>query len=261
MKLLILAAGKGERMGDLTKKTNKCMLPVVGSWTSLDHVISEVPNYEDTINEVVIVVGYRKEDIIDYVGKNILSIPVTYVAQEKQNGMVDALHCSQKAIGDDDFILMLGDELVWPRPYLHRMIGIFKQPHVWGCVGYIVQPSFEEVQKTFSIAFTGGSTQFIQMEEKPEKRPFGRCVLQGTGHGIFPAEFLTYWDKKNPYTHKRPATYVDMLTNAMRDHHCIELCHIGNRYFNINTPEEIEVAKRWCGGAEDNIISEVTYLL
>ena len=66
MKALILAAGKGQRIRPLTDEVNKCMLLLNGK-PILEHVINrccQVP----LIDEILIVVGYRAEDIINHFG-------------------------------------------------------------------------------------------------------------------------------------------------------------------------------------------------
>ena len=61
MKAVILAAGKGTRMGDLSLETPKPMLKVLGK-TLLEHKLDSLP---DVIDEVVITVGYLKDRIVD----------------------------------------------------------------------------------------------------------------------------------------------------------------------------------------------------
>ncbi|MEK6840537.1 MAG: HAD hydrolase-like protein [Nanoarchaeota archaeon] len=60
-KVCILAGGIGSRMGDFSKTFNKAMIPVQGK-PSICHIIEKFP--EDV--EMVVVVGYKKETIIDY---------------------------------------------------------------------------------------------------------------------------------------------------------------------------------------------------
>ena len=61
---VILAAGKGTRMGDLAKETPKPMLRVLGK-TLLEHKLEMLP---ESITDVIIVVGYLKDKITEVIG-------------------------------------------------------------------------------------------------------------------------------------------------------------------------------------------------
>ena len=250
MKLLLLAGGKGERMGDLTRDTNKCLLEVTPRVSIVDHVLADIPHFDDVIDEIVVVVGHEKEKVKEHIAPMFKSIPVTFVAQKKQLGMVDAMRTARTAIGDDDFILMLADELVYPFPALELMLTTYKQPHVDACVGYVVPHNIEDVKKTFSIRHYPGTLSITMMKEKPETLPHPtlmKRMFQGTGHGVFPAGFLDYCDRKRR-DGRKVATYVDMMVLMMNEEYNLQLVEVGKRYFNINTPEELEAARKYyCG--------------
>ena len=58
------------------------------------------------VKEIVIVVGYLAEQIINAFGNNYCGITIKYVIQWNQKGLVDAIKCSQNTIGKSDFILL-----------------------------------------------------------------------------------------------------------------------------------------------------------
>ncbi|HEY3297477.1 MAG TPA: sugar phosphate nucleotidyltransferase, partial [Armatimonadota bacterium] len=63
MKTVILAAGKGTRLGDLTKDTPKPMLPIAGK-PVVEHIIDQIK--ESGITEFALVVRYLREKIEAY---------------------------------------------------------------------------------------------------------------------------------------------------------------------------------------------------
>lgn len=65
----------------------------------------------DAVDEIVIVVGYKAEDIINQYGTSFGGNRIQYVIQSEQHGLAHAIECSQKMI-DGDFLLMLGDEIM-----------------------------------------------------------------------------------------------------------------------------------------------------
>jgi NDP-sugar pyrophosphorylase family protein len=61
----------------------------------------------ENIDEIVIVVGYRAEDIINRYGINYKGKRIKYVIQWEQKGVVHAIECAKEAIGKDDFFLVI----------------------------------------------------------------------------------------------------------------------------------------------------------
>jgi len=114
MKAVILAAGRGKRLEETTEPINKSMLKFKGR-----HLIeySLETARLSRVDEIIIVVGYRAEDIVNKFGIQYNDIKVRYVIQEQQKGLVDALECTRDALEGDDFILLLADEiLIHPNP-------------------------------------------------------------------------------------------------------------------------------------------------
>lgn len=105
---VILAAGKGTRMGDLSKETPKPMLKVLGK-TLLEHKLEMLP---ESIDEVVIVVGHLKDKIIEVIGDSYDGKNITYVVQEEQKGTAHALfECKEILKNEQRFLVMMGDDI------------------------------------------------------------------------------------------------------------------------------------------------------
>src|SRR3990170_2940342 len=109
MKALILAGGRGKRLDDLSIQNNKCMTKINGRPAieyNLDNAV------DSGVDEIIIVVGYRAEDIINYLGNKYKNKRLSYVIQWEQRGLVHAIECSKEALAGDDFMLLLGDEIM-----------------------------------------------------------------------------------------------------------------------------------------------------
>lgn len=65
MQAIILAAGMGKRLGELTKNNTKCMVEVNGI-RLIDRMITQLSKFN--LNRLVIVVGYEGKKLIDYIG-------------------------------------------------------------------------------------------------------------------------------------------------------------------------------------------------
>jgi len=106
MQAVILAAGEGKRVRPLTWSRPKAMIPVANR-PIIAYTIDAL--LKNGIREIVVVVGYRKEQVTRYL--NQLDLPVTVVVQEKQLGTAHALLQAEPAI-TGDFLLVPGDNYI-----------------------------------------------------------------------------------------------------------------------------------------------------
>ena len=65
MQAIILAAGMGRRLGELTKENTKCMVPVNGV-RLIDRLLGQLSQLN--LNRIIIVVGYQGQKLMDYIG-------------------------------------------------------------------------------------------------------------------------------------------------------------------------------------------------
>ena len=65
MQAIILAAGMGRRLGELTKNNTKCMVSVNGI-TLIDRMLSQLSSLN--LSRVIIVIGYKGENLRKYIG-------------------------------------------------------------------------------------------------------------------------------------------------------------------------------------------------
>lgn len=106
MQAVILAAGLGTRMGELTKNTPKPLLKVQDK-TLLEHNLEAMP---EEIDEVILVVGYLNEQIRGFIGGNFRGKKISYVLQKELKGTAHALFLC-KDILHGRFLALNGDDL------------------------------------------------------------------------------------------------------------------------------------------------------
>lgn len=106
MQCVILAAGKGTRLAPLTDETPKPLVKVCGK-PLLDHIVEAMPS---SITELIIVVGYKGEQIRDYCGEEFHGRPVTYLEQTDINGPAKALWLAKDLIRGR-FLFMFADDI------------------------------------------------------------------------------------------------------------------------------------------------------
>lgn len=129
MKAVILAAGKGTRMGDLTRALPKPMVEIAGK-PVLHHIIDGLRN-EAGIREFFIVTGWCGHVIRDYFGDGAKhGVQVTYGEQQVQDGTGKAADPARAWVGSDRFLLMYGDIFLRSATDFSRLVSAFKEDGV-----------------------------------------------------------------------------------------------------------------------------------
>ena len=106
MQAVILAAGRGTRMDELTMATPKPMLPVAGR-PLLEYKIDALP---EECDDVILIVGYLKDVIKRHFGAIYGNRKVRYVEQGELNGTAGALWAAKEML-NDRFLVMMGDDI------------------------------------------------------------------------------------------------------------------------------------------------------
>ncbi len=118
MKVVLLAAGKGVRMRELTKDCPKPLLKVAGK-TLLEHKMDFLPA---SCEEIIIITGYLGQKIKDYFGNSYKGIPIRYVDVSEILGTAHALWKAQDYLADGSYIVMAGDDL-YHKKDIEEMMG------------------------------------------------------------------------------------------------------------------------------------------
>lgn len=108
MQALILAAGMGKRLGELTQNNTKCMVKVNGT-PLIDRLLTQLSKIN--LKRVVIVIGYEGERLKQYLGDSYKGLKIEYVNNpiyDKTNNIF-SLFLAKKELAEDDTILVESD--------------------------------------------------------------------------------------------------------------------------------------------------------
>lgn len=111
MQAIILAAGMGRRLGELTQNNTKCMLEVNGI-RLIDRYLRQLAKYN--LDRIIIVVGYEGQKLIDYIQANYPDRNIEFVNNpiyDKTNNIY-SLALAKEYLCNDDTILMESDLIV-----------------------------------------------------------------------------------------------------------------------------------------------------
>jgi UDP-N-acetylglucosamine diphosphorylase / glucose-1-phosphate thymidylyltransferase / UDP-N-acetylgalactosamine diphosphorylase / glucosamine-1-phosphate N-acetyltransferase / galactosamine-1-phosphate N-acetyltransferase len=109
-KAVVLAAGRGRRMRELTVSRPKPMVEVSGR-PVLSYILEGLR--DAGVRKILIVIGYKKEVVMNHFGDGSeLGVEIVYAEQIRQDGTGKVVELAQDFCGSDPFILSYGDILV-----------------------------------------------------------------------------------------------------------------------------------------------------
>jgi len=109
MQAIILAAGMGRRLGELTQGNTKCMISVNGV-RLIDRMLSQLAALN--LNRVVIVVGYKGQELVDYIGHRYddkLKIEYAWNPVYDKTNNIYSLSIVKQQLQEDDTLLIESD--------------------------------------------------------------------------------------------------------------------------------------------------------
>ncbi len=120
MQALILAAGMGNRLGKYTKENTKCMLEVNGK-KLIEYVLDMLHN--TGIKKLVLVVGYKKENLMRYLGDSYKDVKIEYIENPiyAKTNNIYSLYLARDKLAQDDTILLESD-LMFEEEILQKLV-------------------------------------------------------------------------------------------------------------------------------------------
>jgi len=238
MKAVVLAAGEGTRLRPLTEDKPKGMVEVDGK-PILTHCFEQLA--ELGADEFVVVVGYRKQDIIDHYGDEFDGIPMTYTHQREQKGLAHALLTVEEHI-DDDFMLMLGDNV------FDANLGdvVNRQQEDRADAAFLVEEVPYEDAGRYGVCNTNKYGEITDVVEKPDDPP-SNLVMTGFytfTSAIFHACHLVQPSNRGEY---EISEAIDLLIQSGRT---IDAIRMDGWRVDVGYPEDRERAEKLLRGEE-----------
>ena len=183
-KAVILAAGRGTRMRELTLELPKPMIEVRGK-PVLQHIVEGLR--DAGIRDFLIVVGYRAEAVQDFFGDGSLyDVEIQYKTQTVQDGTGRVVELAHDFVTDCPFILAYGDILVAAANY-KRLVNLSDDVEAM-----LTVTRGEDVRKGGAV-FVNEQMEVVDIREKSDRwsdlpevaMPFYNAGLYAFRPGIF----------------------------------------------------------------------------
>ena len=231
---VILAAGRGTRMRELTAQLPKPMIEVRGK-PVLQHIVEGL--CDAGIRDCLIVVGYRAHAVQDFFGDGSrYNVAIQYETQTVQDGTGRVVELARDFVTDRPFILAYGDILVDPANY-KRVADLPDDVEAM-----LTVTRGEDVSKGGAV-FVNEQMELVDLREKPKPgepiSPWYNAGLYAFRPSIF--EFIA------SLTPSPRGEYE--LTDAIRD-----LAHSGKKV------KALEITGEWADVRDPEILAKLNQL-
>jgi UDP-N-acetylglucosamine diphosphorylase / glucose-1-phosphate thymidylyltransferase / UDP-N-acetylgalactosamine diphosphorylase / glucosamine-1-phosphate N-acetyltransferase / galactosamine-1-phosphate N-acetyltransferase len=232
---VVLAAGRGTRMRELTADFPKPMIEVRGK-PVLQRILEGLR--DAGVRRFIIVVGYHAEAVRNFFGNGERhKVDITYATQTVQDGTGRVVNLARNFTGESPFILSYGDILISQENY-QRIVDLPDD-----CEAVVTITRGEDVSKGGAV-FVNEQMELVDLREKPKPgeptSPWYNAGLYAFRPGIF--KFIS---KLKP----SPRGEYE-LTDAIRD-----LAHSGNKV------QALELTGEWADVRDPEILAKLNRTL
>lgn len=223
-KAVILAAGRGTRMKELTEELPKPMVKVKGT-PILESIVRGL--VENGIEQILIVVGWRKEVITGHFGDgSAFGCSIDYVEQVVQDGTGRVVELAKEFAGSDPFVLSYGDILV-PASSYEPLVNLD------GAEGKLTVKISEDVRKGGAVFIENGLV--TGLIEKPGQgqptSPFYNAGIYTFSPRIFEYTARLELSPRGEYE------LTDAIAAEVRDGLRIEAVELSGEWADVRDPE------------------------
>ena len=236
-KALILAAGIGKRLGNLTKDIPKCLLPIDSDNVLIDYSLETLQ--ENNINEIVFVSGFQEDKLKEYINKKwSVKFYCSFIFNEKYaeyNNVYSAYLA--KDIWDDETVLLNSDIIFHP--------GILKNltSHISPLISFLVIDDTKKLIEEDMKIQLNGKGEIKKINKKLDiKTSFGEYIGITYLRGLERVKFLESLEK-NVKEKRFDLYYENALAQVLNEISVFPCSTKGLPWTEVDTKEDYEHAK------------------
>jgi len=233
MKGVLLSGGTGSRLRPITHTGPKQLVPVANK-PVLEYAIEDFKTAG--VTEIGVILGNKGRDAIqDLLGDGSeYGVDITYIVQGNPLGLAHAAGCARDFVGDDDFVMYLGDNIL--KSGITNLVESFEA----GDYGAGIALQHVDDPQAFGIADVDEDGNATELIEKPDDPPTNLALI---GMYVFsPAVFDTIDDLEPSWRGELEIT--DAIQSLLEDDHEIDSHVVTGWWKDTGKPEDILEANR-----------------
>jgi len=236
LKAVVLAAGKGTRMKDLSADRPKHLIRLEDR-PVLEHVVLRLK--QAGITETVLVIGYLGHMIREHFGDGSrFGARIQYAVQDPPNGTGSGVHAARELVSDASFLMTFGD-IVTPAATYTLMLEDYRAAP---CDALLLLNWVEDPYRGAAVYLDDGG-RITQVIEKP---PIGTSTTHCNQSGIFIFAPIIF-DYTGRLTPSARGEYeLTHAINAMlEDGRNVRGCRLDSgAWCDVGTPDDLPIAER-----------------
>ncbi|SHE64455.1 glucose-1-phosphate thymidylyltransferase [Ferrithrix thermotolerans DSM 19514] len=165
MKALVLSGGTGSRLRPITYTSAKQLVPIANK-PILFYGLESIAKCG--IKDVGVVVGETAKEVMETLEDGSrFGVNISYIRQDRPAGLAHAVFVSREFLGDDDFVMYLGDNFILGG--IEEFVEAFRVAQ-GGVNAQILLAKVEDPHR-FGVAVLGEDGSVVRLVEKPEVPP------------------------------------------------------------------------------------------
>lgn len=227
MQSIILAAGLGSRLGELTKECTKCMVKINGI-TLIERMLRQLDRYG--MDRIIIVTGYKSDILKDYVQNLRINTPVVFVdnSDYRHTNNIYSLWLTREFLEEMDS-LVLESDMIFEDRVIEKMLAVDN-----GCGTFVARPrpwmdgSIVKLDKDNNIVY------FVDDEEVKRIDP------------SYYHKIVSIYKFKKRYVSEKYMTYLNEYVKKNKDNNLYEsLLKVIDLDVEKKIPAEILDEEQW----------------
>jgi glucose-1-phosphate thymidylyltransferase len=233
MKGVLLSGGTGSRLRPITHTGPKQLIPVANK-PVLEYAIEDLR--EAGITEIGVVLGNTGRDAIqERLGDGSDDgVEITYIVQGDPLGLAHAAGCARDFVGDDDFVMYLGDNIL--KQGIEALVERFEA----GDYGAGIALQEVDNPRQFGIADVGEDGSVRALVEKPDDPPSNLALI---GIYVFSNAVFDAIERLEP-SWRGELEITDAIQTLLEDGHAIDSRVIEGWWKDTGKPEDVLEANR-----------------
>jgi dTDP-glucose pyrophosphorylase len=244
---LVLAAGRGTRLGEITDKIPKALVEIKDGMKVIDYILKGYA--EAGLKKAIIIIAYQGKKIKEYLGDSAYGLELIYLEQNLDSyGTAAAVEEARPILKDKFFIMSYGDIITQPKNYLKmiKSLAKLKSPQSIMLLNWLDQikkgglVEFEQAAADDLKNKAGDFYQVKTITEKPEVEGGG---WNSAGIYLFSSEIFGWIDQVK--LSKRGEYELPTAVNLMLKSESKIFAVKSEDYCqDVGTPEDLEYLRK-----------------